>query len=198
MTKYILNSGGVKKYPKKELAFLNEMLTGFEGEIRILYCFFAQPRENWEERFEAYSGRLSSLTDKRDDLVFDLAFPATFEKQVELNDIVIIQGGDDYLLRFWFDQFDLEKIFEGKVVAASSAGSHALASAFWACDWRGCLDGLGILPIKFISHFGSDYGKEDPRGKIDWDDARKELEEYGDKSLPIHALEEGEFIVIEK
>ncbi len=97
MTKYILNSGGAKKYPEKELAFLNEILVGFEGEIRILYCFFAQPRESWETRFEAYSERFASLTGKADSLVFDLAFPVTFEKQAEKNDIIIIQGGDDYL-----------------------------------------------------------------------------------------------------
>jgi peptidase E len=198
MTKYILNSGNSKKYPKKELVFLNEILAGFEGEVKILYCFFAQPRERWESRFEAYSERFASLTGKADSLVFELAFPATFQKQVESNDIILIQGGDDYLLRFWLGQFDLEKIFEGKVVATSSAGSDLLVSSFWTCDWRDCLGGLGILPIKFIPHFDSDYGSDDPRGKIDWDDARKELEEYGDKLLPIHALKEGEFIVIEK
>lgn len=198
MTKYILNSGGAKKYPKKEKAFIDEMLSGFDGEIRILYCFFAQPREKWETKFETYSERFASLTDKRDDLFFDLAFPATFKRQVELNDIIVILGGDDYLLQFWLSKFNLENIFKGKIVATSSAGSQALTSSFWACDWRDCLDGLGILPIKFISHFGSDYGKDDPRGKIDWENAKKELEEYGDKSLPIHTLEEGEFIVIEK
>ncbi len=198
MTKYILNSGGAKKYPKKELAFLNEILAGFDGEVRILYCFFAQPRENWEVKFEGYSNRFSSLTGKENELIFDLAFPATFEKQVEKNDIIIIQGGDDYLLRFWFDQFDVEKIFEGKVVATSSAGSSILATSSWTCDWRDCLDGLGILPIKFIPHFKGTYGDDDPRGPIDWKNAKKELEEHGDKSLPIHAPDEGDFIVIEK
>ncbi len=102
------------------------------------------------------------------------------------------------MLRFWFDQFDLEKIFEGKVVATSSAGSSILTTFSWTCDWRDCLEGLRILPIKFIPHFNGTYGNNDPRGPIDWENAKKELEEYGDKSLPIHALEEGDFIVIEK
>ncbi|EKE21485.1 MAG: hypothetical protein ACD_7C00216G0001 [uncultured bacterium] len=60
------------------------------------------------------------------------------------------------------------------------------------------MDGLGILPIKFIPHYKSSYGEDDPRGSIDWESAYKELEGCGNKSLPIHALEEGNFIVIEQ
>jgi hypothetical protein len=58
------------------------------------------------------------------------------------------------------------------------------------------MDGLGILPMKFIAHYKSSYGGNDPRGPIDWDKAYSELSKYGDTSLPIHALEEGHFIVI--
>lgn len=60
------------------------------------------------------------------------------------------------------------------------------------------MDGLGILPIKFIPHYTSDFGSGGSRGTVNWDNAYKELEEYGDKSLPIHALEEGDYIVIEQ
>ena len=60
------------------------------------------------------------------------------------------------------------------------------------------MDGLGLLPIKFLAHYESGYGKDDPRGAIDWQQAYKELESYGDTSLPIYAPREGEFIVIEK
>lgn len=50
---------------------------------------------------------------------------------------------------------------------------------------------LGVLPIKFLAHFKSHYGDIDSRGPIDWDKAYRDLENYGDKSLPIFALEEG-------
>ena len=39
---------------------------------------------------------------------------------------------------------------------------------------------------------------DDPRGPIDWGKAHEELAEFGDKNLPIHALEEGDFIVFKK
>ncbi len=61
------------------------------------------------------------------------------------------------------------------------------------------MDGLGVLPIKFIPHYKStEYAKEDPRGPIDWGAAYKELRSYKNKDLPIHALEEGDFIILEK
>jgi hypothetical protein len=53
------------------------------------------------------------------------------------------------------------------------------------------------LPIKFIPHFESDFGSTDPRGPVDWQKAHKDLEEYGDTTLPIYALREGEFKVFE-
>jgi len=198
MTKYILNSGSAKKYPEKEKAFIEEILRDLSGEVRVLYCFFSQPRERWESKFFLYQERFRELAGESCKISFDLAFPETFQKQMDDADIILIQGGDDYLLQYWLGQFDLEKIFKNKVVAASSAGSDVLVSAFWTCDWRKCLDGFGILPIKIIPHFKSDYGKDDPRGEIDWDLAEQELKEYGDSQMEVHSLLEGEFIVYEK
>jgi hypothetical protein len=102
------------------------------------------------------------------------------------------------LLKYWLNQYDLPELWKGKVVATNSAGSDALTKHFWTCDWRQCMDGLGILPIKFIPHFKSGYGNDDPRGPVDWKKAYGELVDYGDKFIPIHALEEGDFIIIEK
>ena len=57
---------------------------------------------------------------------------------------------------------------------------------------------MGILPIKFIPHYQSDFGRDDPRGPIDWAKAYQELAAFGDRSLPISAIPEGKFIIIEK
>lgn len=198
MTKYILNSGSAKKYPEKERAFIDEILRDLPKKVRVLYCFFSQARERWETKYCAYQERFSELAGEEHELAFDLAFPDTFEEQVAKSDVVLIQGGDDYLLQLWLKQFDLEEIFKDKVIAASSAGSDALVSYFWTCDWRKCLDGMGIIPVKIIPHFKSEYGKDDPRGEIDWELAKEELKEYGDKQMKVYALKEGEFIVFKK
>ncbi|MBT3356105.1 hypothetical protein HN784_02400 [bacterium] len=198
MTKYILNSGNAKYYPEKEKASIKETLLGLGDDVKVLYCFFSQPREDWETKYEKYKKGFLRAADKNVRLTFKLAFPDTFEDQVKSSDVIWIAGGDDHLIKYWLEKFDVPKIWDGKIVAASSAGSNALASSFWTCDWRECMKGFGVLPIKFIAHFDSSYGKEDPRGEIDWQTGFSELEKYGDTSLPVHALKEGDFVVFEK
>ncbi len=193
MTKYILNSGGLKNNSDKAVLFFNEILKDLGDVPKILFCLFAQPREDWENKFEEYKKDFSEKANVEP--IVELAYPDKFIEQMKNNDAIILFGGDDHLIQYWLKQFDLPKIWKDKAVAGSSAGSDVLVKHFWTCDWRQCMDGLGILPIKFIPHYESDYGKNDPRGSIDWKKAHDELAEYGDKSLPIHALEEGEFII---
>lgn len=198
MTKYILNSGNTKSFPEKEQTYYQEILKGPSKNPRILSCFFAQPREDWEERFLTQSENFRGRT-LLPDLSIELAFPKTFEKQVRQSDIIIFHGGDDHLLHYWLSKFDLSSLVEGKTVAGSSAGANVLCKYFWTCDWREAMDGLGLLPIKFIPHFNSTtYAENDPRGPINWSVAYKELKSYGDTSLPIHTPEEGDFIILEK
>lgn len=82
---------------------------------------------------------------------------------------------------------------EHKTVAASSAGADALATYYYAGKDMLARDGTGLLPIKFIPHWRSDYGK----GMIvDWNNALEELREYKE-ALEIVTLGDGEFKVIE-
>ena len=196
MTKYILNSSGVRNSADKGRKFFEEVFKGLEKNPRLLICNFAQPREDWEVR---YADFVQYFEDLFGDVapVLTLAFPENFEDQIKECDVIYMHGGDDHLVQYWLKKFDFPKIWEGKVVVTNSASSNALAQSFWTCDWRKCMDGLGILPIKFIPHYNSTYGATDPRGPIDWESAKKELENFGDKSLPIYALKEGEFTVFE-
>jgi peptidase E len=197
MTKYILNSGGLRNYPEKAKKFNLEVVKSLGNTPRILFCFFAVPRERWEEKFADYSIRfLESMADGVAPKI-ELAIPEKFTDQLKQSDAVLIHGGDDNLLLHYLRQYNLPAIWQDKVVGGISAGSDALVKHFWTSDWRKCLDGLGILPIKFIPHYKSEFGSNDPRGPINWERAHQELAEYGDRSLPIHALEEGNFIVIE-
>ena len=168
MTKYVLNSGNTSQYPDKQKAFFAEILKGLGAHPKILIVLFSRPREYWEETFQKYESATKNALPKGLEVVFEMAMPDKFALQVENNDVVYVLGGDDYLLRFWFDKFDLPTIWEGKVIAGSSAGSDIMVKNFWTCDWRENMDGLGILPIKFIAHYNSSYGASDPyRGHID-------------------------------
>jgi hypothetical protein len=195
MTKYFLNSGAVRHHPERAKKFFAEMVKELKGDPRFLVCLFAQPREDWEKKFSEYTDEFFPQGVKP---IFDLAFPATFAEQIKKADVIYICGGDDHLIQYWLRKFDLPKIWEGKIIATSSASSNAMAKSFWTGDWRQGGDGLGILPIKFLAHYKSSYGADDPRGPIDWDKALAELKNYGDADLPIYALEEGDYVVIEK
>lgn len=194
-TKYILNSGGIRHSSEKAREFFHEVLKGFGENPQLLICAFAQPRECWETKFAEDEAMFRNMFEKNAQPLLDLAFPDTFEEQLRQSSVIYIHGGDDHLIQYWLRKFDLPKLWEGKTVATNSAGSHAMAQHFWTCDWRRCMDGLGILPIKFLAHFQSEYGKHDLRGPINWEDAYSQLQEFGDKNLPIYALKEGEFEV---
>jgi hypothetical protein len=197
VTKYFLNSGGIGNSSDKGKAFFSDVLDGFGSNPKVLICNFAQPREDWEEKFIEDKNYYKNNFSNEIEPVLSLAFPEKFEDQIKETDVIYIHGGDDHLLQYWLKQFNLPEIWKNKIVATNSASSHALSKFFWTCDWRQCMDGLGIIPIKFLAHFGLNYGEDDPRGKINWDEAYVELENYKDKNLPIYALKEGEYVVFE-
>jgi hypothetical protein len=198
MTKYILNSGGIRNNAELKKKFHREIVKDLGKNPKFMLCDFAQGREYWEPKFPGYSASIKEDMPNGVSPSFMMAMPETFVEQCRAADVIYLHGGDDDLLQYWLKQFELPKIWEGKVVATNSASSHAMSKYFWTCDWRHCKDGLGILPIKFIAHYQSTFGTEDPRGPIDWDAAYKELEVYGEPGLSIHALKEGEYIVVEK
>lgn len=198
MTKYVLNSGGIKNQPELKKKFHQELVKSLGSAPRFLLCDFAQPREYWESKFQAYSNSIAEDMPRGVRPSFTLAMPNEFKKQCEQSDVIYLHGGDDHLLQYWMGQFNVTELFKNKVVATNSASSDVLVAHFWTCDWRQCADGLGLLPINFLPHYQSDFGANDPRGPVNWKNAYDDLAGYGDTSLPIHALKEGEYIVIEK
>lgn len=199
MTKYILNSGGSSKYPAKAQGFYREVVAGLGSSPRVLMCYFAQPREHWETRYADHTVRCTQTMEEGVQPVYQLAMPAMFAEQLQWCDAVVISGGDDTLLQHYLRQYDLPVAWAGKVVAGSSAGANALATYYWTCDWRELQQGLGVVPVAFLPHFRSDFGTKDPRGPIDWDAAYAALEQRArDGDLQLHALEEGDYIIIEQ
>ena len=197
MTKYILNSGGLRNQPELKRKFHLEIINSLDDSPKILICTFAQAREYWETKYVGYSNSILQDMPERIRPTFELAMPSRFIDQCVWADAIWFSGGDDHLVQYWLKQFDYTKLFAGKVIATSSASSNMLVRAYWTCDWRACQTGLNIIPIKFIAHYNSTYGAEDQRGPIDWDEAYAELANYRHKDTSIFALQEGEYIVRE-
>lgn len=194
MTKYVLNSGGIKNQPALKRKFHREIVKELGDKPKFLLCNFAQGREYWEAKFPSYSNAIAEDMPDGVKPTFELAVPDKFSQQCKDADVIYFHGGDCDLLFYWMRKFDYLSLFKDKVVATNSASSCMVASSYYTCDWRECQDGFGILPIKFIPHYDSDFGSDDHRGPIDWGKAKVDLENHGDKSLPVYALKEGEFV----
>ena len=198
MTKYILNSGAVARYPEKNKKFILESFKTAPSNPKVLMVFFAQPRELWEAKYPKFTTAISDILGDKYSPTYTLSMPDEFESQVELADVVMIFGGDDELLQHRLEGKDLRGLFKNKIVSVNSAGSNVLSTCYWTCDWREVQKGFGVLPIKFLSHYKSDFGDDDTmRGPIDWVQAYDDLKCYGDKSMKIYALEEADFVVID-
>jgi hypothetical protein len=127
MTKFVLNSGGIKNAPSLKRKFHQELIKEIGNSPKFLLCNFAQGREYWEVKFQGYS---NAITEDMPDGVkptYELAMPDEFTKQCETADVIYFHGGDDHLLKYWMSKFDLGEIFKGKVVATNSASSNLLA-----------------------------------------------------------------------
>lgn len=179
------------------MKFHQELVRGLGKAPKFLLCNFAQGREYWESKFQSYSETIKEDMPEGTVPTFTLAMPDNFVDQCKKADVIYFHGGDDHLIQYWMSRFNLLTLFKNKVIATNSASSNMLATHYWTCDWRKCGDGFAILPIKFIPHYKSSFGDADPRGKIDWDGAKQELAAYGDTSLQLHALKEGEYTVFE-
>jgi len=198
MTKYVVQSGGAKRYPLKLAKFIAESSKGMTGTTKVLLCFFAGSEDSWETKYREWQVIFNEYAPADVEFSFELAKLKDFANQVAECDILYMHGGNVVAFLERINKFDVPKIWEGKTVVTNSASSHGLSISFQAADYRKLFDGLGVLPFKCIAHYKSTIYDADEGGPIDWEKTYKELESYGDKSVPIHALEEGDFIVIEQ
>lgn len=193
MTKFILVGGYVQKAPDGGRAFCEELVKDFSEPIKILDCVFARLPTVWGETFAKDKDFLKTqLPGKKIEL--KLAEFDMFVDQINWADVVYFRGGSsEELVKSLQQCSGWEKNIQNKTVAGTSAGADALSKYYYGLDNLEVRDGLGLVPVKMIPHFRSDYhGWE-----FDWDKAEAELKAYKE-DLPLVALREGEFRVFER
>ncbi len=191
MTKYILVGGYIKKTEDGGKAFCEELVKGLNlsRPVKILDCMFARPAESWQEKLkedqELFSKYISNFE-------LELADVSKFVEQVKSSDVIFLRGGHTVALMEALNKnSDWMKYLDGKTVAGTSAGMDAISKYAYDIDTLELADGLGLLQVKSIPHWRSDYNSPN----VDWDNALKLLKEYKE-DLPIYTLGEGEFVVI--
>ena len=191
--KYILVGGYPHKASDRGKSFCEELIAGFDESVRILDCLFARPTDNWDKAFEQDKDFfVQHVPDKR--LELQRAEPERFVEQVKWANAIYIRGGTtSVLLELLKQSGEWQKELEGKTVAGSSAGAHALSTYHYNLDGVECGEGLGLVPVKVFVHWRSDYHSP----HINWDKAYTELKSYRE-DLPLLILAEGQFVKYEK
>ena len=191
MTKYILVGGYIQKVKDGGKSFCEELVKGFNftRPVKILDCMFARPKESWEEKFQEDQVLLSKYINN---FRLELADASKFTGQVKASDVVFLRGGEtDILMEMLAESGDWVKYLDGKTVAGTSAGAMAISKYSYDIETLESKDYLGLLPVKVIPHFDSDYNAPN----VNWKKALQELKNYKE-DLPTYPLKEGEFVVI--
>ena len=188
---YILTGGADSKMSVAQKAKLARQVS-IKKDLKILSVLFAQKREDWEDGFIQKKLFLQSVFGSTSQV--ELALPDTFTVQARRADIIYLHGGDTTLLGHYLDTIDnLAEIFAGKTVIGSSAGAEYISAAYFSPDWREIKLGRGLVSAKVLVHYKSEYGIDDPRGPINWQEEKHQLEQIR-PNIPTYALEEGELI----
>ena len=135
-------------------AFIREILTGGASPLHVLsVCFARSSPDRALACQKACMGRFEANNTSGLRLSFELADSAIFEAQVSRAGVVFLHGGDTSKLLAALRPYDLQNLFEGKVVAGESAGSYALSTRFFSKTEGGVFQGLGLVPAQIICHY---------------------------------------------
>jgi peptidase E len=154
---------------------------------------FGSERETWEQKlddhFEFFSNNLGAFE-------LNLAIPERFIQQIKDSDIIFLQGGHPKLLMSilestgnWINEL------EGKILVGSSGGADVVSKYYGVGKTMNIGEGFGLLSIKFIPHWKSEYYAHGV--EIDWDKLKENIKSYKD-DLELITLGDGEFKVFEK
>jgi len=190
MIKYILVGGYIHKAPDEGKAFCEELIKGIDKKpVKILDCIFARKKEDWQECIDRDNIFFSKFIK---DFELKLADPDNFTEQIKNSDVIFFQGGIPYnLISILNTAGDWLKELDEKVLVGTSGGADVICKYYAVGKTGNVGDGLGLLPIKFMPHWQSDYNGN---FNIDWILLKEKLKDYKE-DLPIYTLTEGEFKV---
>jgi hypothetical protein len=188
MTKYILHGGATRNISKDNKRFFSEITNGLNEPINILCAYFSKDEEFWLDLFNQDKINFSSVApNKTLNFVLADANQDKFIQQIKDSDVIYFRGGNTEMLKNHLINIkNLENLWQGKVVAGSSAGAYILTKYYFNNDDQKIYSGFNILPIKLIAHYSPEKTE-----------ALEKLEKYGE-NLEVYKIPEEKFFIIEK
>jgi len=191
MTKFILHGGAANKRSAGNDRLYAAIAEDLPEGANILLVYFAKPEAQWLEKFEKNKKIFEEVIQTKH-FNFELAQKDSFNEQIKKADVIYIHGGKRELLDLEILKIEnFKSLIEGKVLAVESAGSNVLAEYYYDNDKNNFFKGAGLLPIKTWCHYGANHKKESPENK----NIMEKLKNFG-KNLPVYALSEEQFVII--
>ncbi len=158
--------------------------------VKIAFCIFAQPEGQWEDTKSWNQKMLHSF--KGDlDIAYRTITTDNFEEVSEWADIIYIPGGDPYVLKEKIEACgDVSILWDGKIIAGSSAGADLFCEAYTYLQDKTMGQGFGWVKAVCIPHWRGDFNNYTQQ---DWDWAEQEsIKQY--PHLPVLCIPEGESV----
>lgn len=184
MIKYILHGGNTRESNADNESFFQEIISSAKDETLLLLNYFARKEEDVERCAQEDIKRISEKNAGKN-ITFEIAHPDNFTEQLSRADIMYMRGGETKKLIQEISKVEnIKKLCEGKVIAGSSAGVYALCKYYWSNDTNELGEGLGLLNLKAICHYG-------PEREI----MAEKLVQHGN-SIPLLTLSDHKWIIM--
>lgn len=154
-TRFILHGGMTSQESPHNDSFFVEFSRDLKDGDNVLYVGFA--RESTEEQQEVFErDKTAILAHTAKSLVIEKAELDTFEAQLKQADAVYVTGGTTKVLKERLLTCpNFAELIKGKTYAGSSAGANVVSKYHTSFAYAELQEGLGILPICIMSHYGN-------------------------------------------
>ncbi len=137
--------------------FFREVVKDAPDQAKVLLVYFAKDSDRIEENVASNTEQFNHNKGSKT-LLFETAKLEQFRDQVASSDIIFLHGGFSKRLLDALRPFpDLKQMFDGKIIAADSAGANVLCEVFYSQIAGEVLNGFGLLPIRMICHYDEKY-----------------------------------------
>lgn len=187
MATFILHGGATGVRSENNDKFFQEIAAADGETVRVLIIPFAREREQWPELLQKIKERFYFQSrDKATECSLASEDPAELAEQLRTSNVVYLAGGQTERLQARLEKIvGFKELISGKIVAGSSAGALVLAKYYYDNDTDKIAAGLGLLPIKLITHYVPELETK-----------FMQLDLFQEK-LQTYALAETEFLVLQ-
>ncbi|MBD3279167.1 MAG: hypothetical protein GF390_00465 [Candidatus Pacebacteria bacterium] len=161
ITTFILHGGVTSKNNKLNDYFFSQFSTHVnKKEVRILLCYFATEKSEWERLINRDKPKVIKNSSKK--LRFQVAEDAQdLLAKLDDADVLYVAGGEPELLESYYEQLEgLKDKLQDKVYIGSSMGVYMVSESYLKPKGDKAQAGMRLLPIQTICHWDQKESKE--------------------------------------